>query len=86
MGMVRRFISSRTARRLTAKSELEDARARISALEVEIEQLKSERAALTRALSAERAEWAREREAAYARELEANTRAHRLRVQMQRET
>lgn len=78
MGFVGRFISSRNARRLTAKAELEDARARISALEVELEQLKSERDALTRALNAERAEWEREREASYARELEANTRAYCL--------
>ena len=78
MGLVDQFISARNARRLTAKAQLEDARARIAALEVELEQLRSERDALTRALNAERSEWEREREASYARELEANTRAHRL--------
>ena len=78
MGLISRITSARNLRRLSARAELDAARTRIAALEGDLECLKVERDALLAALTKERAEWEREREASYARELEANTRAHRL--------
>lgn len=82
MGLIDRITTARNLRRISAKAELEEARSRVTALETQVAQLQSERDALLAALNAERAEWERERAASYERELEANTRAHRLRAQL----